>query len=422
MKKFTYLRSLVVVLLASFSTLAFADNYFFNTSSTTWSSGGYNESLTLGNADWYLEPEGSYTLELTDPMQFVTGTWVKGATKIVITGEVTEGYAVTEFGLMASTLGQGVTASVSIGGDEVIASYSVTDDSMLAPYFENKSYTGSVVITIENPNKADVLLEGITFTTTMTELPKVTVTPGPGTYDEPQDVVLTCGTGNSFSMYYTLDGSNPDPMFGSTSTWNGEGKKIHIAKSCTLKVVVFDNTGSTERTGDVEEFYYTINAKVTPEAPTANIKGNTYKQAVTVTLSQQFGAKIIYTIDGTEPIIRGKNTLEYEGSILIDKTTTLKFRAVDEENNLMSEVVTEEYIIEIPTAVDNVAVNFSVYAQDGAVVVETEEADALIEVFSVTGQRVAALRSVSDVTVIDGVDAGVAIVRVNGKACKVVVR
>lgn len=398
--------------MASFSTLAFAD--LFTPKWTQLDQVGAIEGCGL-YWELYLTGENAKFETVSN------GTKVTGATKIEIQCWNDGVNFSDDFGIDAYTEVSGLKVVISIGGDE-IGSYALeSQNTAWYTYPKADGKSGNVFITIDNPTGAEVLLSSITCTI-ITELPKVTVTPGPGTYDEPQDVVLTCGTGNSFAMYYTLDGSDPNPMFGGTYTWNGEGKKIHIAKSCTLKVVVFDNTGSTERTGDVEEFYYTINAKVAPEAPTANIKGNTYKQAVTVTLSQQFGAKIIYTIDGTEPVIRGKNTLEYEGSILIDKTTTLKFRAVDEENNLMSEVVTEEYIIEILTAVDNAAVNFSVYAQDGAVVVETEEADALIEVFSVTGQRVAALRSVSDVTVIDGVDAGVAIVRVNGKACKVVVR
>lgn len=75
---------------------------------------------------------------------------------------------------------------------------------------------------------------------------------------------------------------------------------------------------------------------------------------------------------------------------------------------------------ETEAATQKVEINANVYSANGQLIVEAEEG-AQIEVYSMLGQRVAALNATSTVSVID-VERGVVIVRVNGVATKVVVK
>ena len=85
-------------------------------------------------------------------------------------------------------------------------------------------------------------------------------------------------------------------------------------------------------------------------APTvsASPAGGSYPVAQQVTLaSDEFGADIYYTLDGTNPITGGQpssSAVRYTAPITISAATTLKFVAFDPSNNVSS-IVTEEYTI-----------------------------------------------------------------------------
>lgn len=75
--------------------------------------------------------------------------------------------------------------------------------------------------------------------------------------------------------------------------------------------------------------------------PVASVKGGTYTETQSVTLScATEGADIYYTLDGTEP---SSQSTKYESAITIDKTTTLKAIAIKDDET--SDVLTEEYAI-----------------------------------------------------------------------------
>ncbi len=85
-------------------------------------------------------------------------------------------------------------------------------------------------------------------------------------------------------------------------------------------------------------------------APTvsASPSGGSYSVAQQVTLtSNEFGADIYFTLDGSNPITGGQlssSAARYTAPITVSAATTLKFVAFDPSNNVSS-IVTEEYTI-----------------------------------------------------------------------------
>ncbi len=80
-------------------------------------------------------------------------------------------------------------------------------------------------------------------------------------------------------------------------------------------------------------------------APTASVAEGAYEMAITVELESADGYDIFYTLDGTEP--NDADGTLYEGPIAINKTTTLKAIAVDDDGNA-SPVATFVYSISAP--------------------------------------------------------------------------
>lgn len=81
------------------------------------------------------------------------------------------------------------------------------------------------------------------------------------------------------------------------------------------------------------------------DAPTASVDEGAYETPITVELESAGGYDIFYTLDGTEP--DDVNGTQYENAITIEKTTTLKAIAVDDDGNY-SPVATFVYTIAAP--------------------------------------------------------------------------
>lgn len=83
----------------------------------------------------------------------------------------------------------------------------------------------------------------------------------------------------------------------------------------------------------------------TPPTVTASPAGGTFEAAQQVTLSaNEEGAKIYYTLDGTEPTAA---SLQYTAPVDVPATATLKFIGVDKKDNV-SAVASETYTITPP--------------------------------------------------------------------------
>ena len=115
--------------------------------------------------------------------------------------------------------------------------------------------------------------------------------PVPGTYDDPQDVILSTATSGA-AIRFTTDGSTPTDANGTLYT-----APVHIAGSLTLKAVAYRSGWTTSL---VTSGQYTIGPLVT--APAFSPVPGTYIDPQDVTISTPTaGATIRYTTDGSTP-------------------------------------------------------------------------------------------------------------------------
>ncbi len=151
-------------------------------------------------------------------------------------------------------------------------------------------------------------------------------TPGPGTYQEPQDVAIATATAGA-TIRYTLDGSTPTETAGTLYTG-----AVRLAESATLKAVAY-RAGWT--TSPVATGQYEIGPAVA--APQFGVPpgfiGSAVEVAVTTTTA---GASIRYTTDGSTPSATA-GTL-YAAPVRIDRSLTL--RAVAYRTGLGTSAVT----------------------------------------------------------------------------------
>ncbi|WP_455072785.1 chitobiase/beta-hexosaminidase C-terminal domain-containing protein [Paenibacillus caseinilyticus] len=168
------------------------------------------------------------------------------------------------------------------------------------------------------------------------KIPAITVSPEPKTYDSAQTVTLSSTT-NGDKIYYTTDGSTP------TTSSTLYTSAIPVASSKTIKAFGVNSAGQA---GSVSSFSYVIdpNADTQPPSITPNLPVGRSETAVTVSFTVKDNkaatTTAYYTMDGTEPTkssptyISGNASAGLTGpSILISKSTTLKFLVVDGAGN-----------------------------------------------------------------------------------------
>jgi LPXTG-motif cell wall-anchored protein len=103
---------------------------------------------------------------------------------------------------------------------------------------------------------------------------------------------------------------------------------------------------SVENKGEIKsDEWADINIKLSNNIIIAEPKGNLYNKTQKVILTSSKDGVIYYTIDGSEPT---ESSFRYDGSINIDKSTTLKFIGID-MSGTPSKVYTEEYVIDMIT-------------------------------------------------------------------------
>ncbi|MDY7990951.1 alpha-amylase family glycosyl hydrolase [Paenibacillus polymyxa] len=170
----------------------------------------------------------------------------------------------------------------------------------------------------------------------MPKIPAISASPVPKTYDSSQTVTLS-STNSDDKIYYTIDGSTP------TTSSTLYTSPIQVASSLTIKAFGVNSIGQT---GNPSSFAYVIDLNADLQAPTitANLPTRHSDSPVTVSFNLKDNkaatTKAYYTEDGTEPTtsskvyILGNALAGLTGpSILISKTTTLKFLVIDGAGN-----------------------------------------------------------------------------------------
>lgn len=168
------------------------------------------------------------------------------------------------------------------------------------------------------------------------KIPVITVSPAPKTYDSAQSVTLS-STNTGDKIYYTTDGSTP------TTSSTLYTTPIQVSSSLTIKALGLNSIGEV---GNISSFAYVIDLNADLQAPTitANLPVGNSSSAVNVSFNikdnKAATTTAYYTDDGTEPTTSSKVYLSGNAltaltgpSILISKTTTLKFLVKDSAGN-----------------------------------------------------------------------------------------
>ena len=160
----------------------------------------------------------------------------------------------------------------------------------------------------------------------------------PGTYLEPQTVILT-GSNSSDIIYYTTDGTEPSTE---SSVYSSE---IKVDSNMTIKAFGY-NEGAEPQKGSVYEFSYKIDPNADIEAPkiTASKSSGKYTESIsvnfTITDNKSNGVKVYYTTKGSSPtesstpdleILSGKTSGNF--SVDVNESLTVKILAVDVAGN-----------------------------------------------------------------------------------------
>ncbi|MCL2061523.1 MAG: chitobiase/beta-hexosaminidase C-terminal domain-containing protein [Firmicutes bacterium] len=121
------------------------------------------------------------------------------------------------------------------------------------------------------------------------------------------------------SVYYTLDGSDPDPD-NPSSTFRFGWQGISLTAQTTIRAQAFGNNNSSEPS-EIVEFFYQV---ITP-APTQSRPSLALNAGETVELRHVLpNAVIRYTLDGSDPTAASP---VYTTPIIINQTTTVRARA-----------------------------------------------------------------------------------------------
>ena len=139
-------------------------------------------------------------------------------------------------------------------------------------------------------------------------------TPPSGVYKAPQTVRLSTTTENA-SIFYTLDGSEPD---GTSSLYVSP---LQVGGATTLRARAFRPGWRASR-----EFAATYRFDFGPlDPPIASPPGGSFETTVDVSLSSVPGATIRYTLDGSEPTAASGT---YSRPVRLERTTELRARAI----------------------------------------------------------------------------------------------
>jgi len=212
--------------------------------------------------------------------------------------------------------------SVTISDQAGATIYYTTNGT--TPTASSTKYSGAITVSATETIEAIAIETGYTnsavasvlYTIAPPTVAAPTFSPAPGFYTSPQGVQIADTTGGA-TIYYTTDGTTP-----TTSSIQYRGA-IWQSQSQTLRAIAVE-TGYA--TSPVTTAAYTI-APVLP-TPTFSLAGGQtpYTTPQIVTISDQAGATIYYTTNGTTPTTA---SAVYSGAITVSSTETIEAIAVE---------------------------------------------------------------------------------------------
>ena len=287
-----------------------------------------DESSSATNAKWYIEPVTHFNVLPEVALNGKYYTTIKVSFPFILSGQVEKAYVI-------ETVDGGILnyKEIAVTGQTVPAGT-------------------PVILQCASPNPADCQL----------------IPTGIPTFTAPNSSVTTAGApaateASSYSGTNLLDGTyycNTDGTISyskyntngtvTTQTLNGD----HFTKPTDPQkyVIGFNESGKLgfiQASGTAmpaNKAWLTADGLFpSAAAPVITPAAGTYTEAQTVTITAQEGTTVHYTTDGTEPTA---DSPVYNGAIAVESTTTIKAIAVREGLYNASDVVTAEYIIEVP--------------------------------------------------------------------------
>jgi fibro-slime domain-containing protein len=185
-----------------------------------------------------------------------------------------------------------------------------------------------------------------TYVVAFPQLPNVTATPAPGSYDTTLLAVSLAVTGHSdATIYYTLDGS--DPATSTTRIMYATGTPVQLGPFTTATSVTIRAFGrKTGYRAGSTTMIYSFNPQ-RMSTPVATPPGQTFYAdsfKVTLAVPGATSPEIRYTTDGSTPTLTSNI---YRDTLMIRENTTLKAIAV-KDGVLPGPVMTEVYTKSIP--------------------------------------------------------------------------
>jgi alpha-tubulin suppressor-like RCC1 family protein len=269
---------------------------------------------TWGSNYYYQLGDGSYTTRTTPNAISAAGyEWLAAAP----TFSVAAGTYHTDRTVTVATATPGATIHYTRNGSEPTTSDStVTSGSSLSVSYSQtlKAKTFKTGWATSNTTSAAYVMK----------VGAIGYSPSPTTYTSAQNVTLSTATSGA-TIRYTTDGSTP------TTSSTAYTSAITVATSTVIKAIGFKTDWSDS---DLGSETYTMNFG-TLANPTADQATGDYVGSVTVALSTSAGATIRYTTNNT--LVLSDSTI-YATPLVIDATTTLRFKAFHPDYTASSEV------------------------------------------------------------------------------------
>ena len=292
-----------------------------------------SESYSATNAKWYIEPVTHFNVLPEVALNGKYYTTIKVSFPFILSGQVEKAYVI-------ETVADGILnyKEIAVTGQTVPAGT-------------------PVILQCASPNAADCQLIPTGVPTYTTPNTSVTTGGAPAATETSSysgnnllDGTYYCNTDGqlSYSKYNTNGTVTTASINGNHFTKPTDPQKYVIGFNDSGKLGFIKATG-TAMPANKAWLVLTENG-LFPSVSTPSITpaSDTYAEAQTVTIAAEDGATIYYTTDGSEPSMT--STL-YSEPFTVSETTTVKAIAIKEGLYNNSEVVTAEYVIEVPVTV-----------------------------------------------------------------------
>ena len=152
-----------------------------------------------------------------------------------------------------------------------------------------------------------------------------------GSFNEPVTLEISAED-NTYSIYYTLDGSEP------ASDSELYTEPIELSNGENVVSAVCIDSGGHMSLQKQETYSLTLTP---PETPSISLPSGTYRSQMSITISVPDGATAYYTWDGSEPT---ENSAVYRSPLQLIEGNNILSVIIYDKNGLASDIATRSYL------------------------------------------------------------------------------